>query len=107
MTLYTGMCDSIGHGLTIHVSFMVKCVYYPGLWIYWFYDLDATITNDLVIIGWTSLVGVGHSGSDSIVPLMLYMVRYAMAGALVLYCRSLETESTLLRKGNISGRPYY
>jgi hypothetical protein len=25
---YTGMCGSNGHGLTIHVSFMVKCVRY-------------------------------------------------------------------------------
>ena len=30
----------------------------------------------------------------------------AMAGALTLYYRSLGTVSTLLREGNISGRPY-
>jgi hypothetical protein len=29
-----------------------------------------------------------------------------MAGALALYYRSLRTVSTLLRRGNISGRPY-
>jgi hypothetical protein len=77
-----------------------------GLWIHWFRDLDATIPNGSVTTGWTSLVGVGHSGSDPIVPLMLRTVCYAMAGVLALYYRSLGTASTLLRKGNISGRPY-
>jgi hypothetical protein len=77
-----------------------------GLWIHWFCDLDATILNGLVTTGRTSLVGVGHSGSDSIVLLMLRTVCYAMAGALALYYRSLGTASTLLRMGNISGRPY-
>jgi hypothetical protein len=48
-----------------------------------------------------SLVGVGYSGSDLIVLLMLRMVCYAMAGALALYYRSLGTASTLLRRGNI------
>jgi hypothetical protein len=59
----------------------------------WFHDLDATIPNGLVTRGWTSLVGVGHSGSDLIVPLMLHTVCYAMAGALALYYRSLGTAS--------------
>jgi hypothetical protein len=85
---------------------MVKCACYTGLWINWFHDLGATIPNGSVTIGWTSLVGVGHSRSDSIVPLMLHMVCCAMAGALALYYRSLGTTSTLLRRGNISGRPY-
>jgi hypothetical protein len=31
MTCYTSTCGSNGHGLTIHVSFMVKCVIYIGL----------------------------------------------------------------------------
>jgi hypothetical protein len=106
MTWYTGTCGSIGHGLTTHVSFMVKCVYYTGFWIHWFLDLDATIPNDSVTTGRTSLVGVGHSRSDSIVPLMLRTVCYVMAGALTLYYKSPRTASTLLRKGNISGRPY-
>jgi hypothetical protein len=48
---------------------------------------------------------MGHSRSDSIVPLMLRMVCYAMAGVLALYYRSLGIASTLLRRGNISGRP--
>jgi hypothetical protein len=39
------------------------------------------------------------------VPLMLRIVCYAMAGVLTLYYRSLGTASTLLRRGNISGRP--
>jgi hypothetical protein len=30
MTWYTGTCGSNGHGFTIHVSFMVKCVRYTG-----------------------------------------------------------------------------
>jgi hypothetical protein len=75
------------------------------LWIHWFCDLEATIPNGLVTTGQTSLVGVGHSGSDLIMPLMLRMVYYAMAVTLALYYRSLGTASTLLRMGNISGRP--
>jgi hypothetical protein len=42
--------------------------------------------------------GVGHSRSDSVVPLLLRTVRCAMTGALTLYYRSLETASTLLRR---------
>jgi hypothetical protein len=75
------------------------------MWIYWFRDLDAIISNGLVTIGRTSLVGVGHSESDLIVTLMLRTVCYVMAGVLTLYYRSLGTASTLLRMGNISGRP--
>jgi hypothetical protein len=106
MTWYTNTYGSIDHGLTIHVNFMVKCVCYTGLWIHWFRDFDATIPNGSVTIGRTSLVGVGHSRLDSIVPLMLRTVSYAMVGALALYYRSLETASTLLRMGNILGRPH-
>jgi hypothetical protein len=51
--------------------------------------------------------GVGHSRSDSIVPLVVRMVCCAMTGTPTLYYRSLGTASTLLIKGNISGRPYY
>jgi hypothetical protein len=107
MTWYTSTCGGIGHGLTIHVSFIVKCVCYTGLWIHWFRDLDVTISNGSVTTGRTLLVGVGHSRSDSIVPLMLRTVFYAMVGALTLYYRSLGIASTLLRRGNISDRPYY
>ena len=77
-------------------------VCYTGLWIDWFRDHDATIPNGTVTIGRTPLVGVGHSGSDQIVPLMLRTVCFrAMAGALALYYRSLGTASTLLRRGKI------
>jgi hypothetical protein len=65
-----------------------------GLWIHWFCDPGATIPNGSVIIGCMSLVGVGHSRSDLIMPLMLRTVCCAMAGALVLYYRSLEITST-------------
>jgi hypothetical protein len=106
MIWYTGTCGSNGHGLTIHVSFMVKCVCYMGLWIHWFCDHGAIIPNGSVITGQTSLVGVGYSRLDSIMPLMLCTICCPMVGALVLYYRSLETVSTLLRMGNISGRPY-
>jgi hypothetical protein len=106
MTWYTGTCGSIGHELTIHVRFMVKCACYMGLCIHWFCDHGATIPNGLVTIRRMPLVGVGHSGLDSILSLMLHTVCYAMAEALTLYYRSLETASTLLRRGNILGRPY-
>jgi hypothetical protein len=72
---------------------------------YWLRDLDATIPNGSVTTGRTSLVGVGHSGSDPIMSLVLHTVCYAMVGALVLYYRSLGTASTVLRMSNISGRP--
>jgi hypothetical protein len=57
MTWYINTCGSIGHGLTIHVSLMVKCVCYTGLWIHWFRDLGVTIFNSLITTGRTSLVG--------------------------------------------------
>jgi hypothetical protein len=106
MTWYTSTCGSNGHELTIHVSFMVKCVCYTGLWIHWFRDHGATILNGSVTIGQTSLVDVGHSRSNSIVPLMLRTLCCAMARALSLYYKFLGTASTLLRRGNISGRLY-
>jgi hypothetical protein len=84
---------------------MVKCVCYMGLWIYWFRDHDANIPNGSVTIGQTSLVGVGNSGSDLIVPQMLRTICCTMTGALALYYRSIGTISTLLRRSNISGRP--
>jgi hypothetical protein len=68
-------------------------------------DLDATISNGSVTTGQTSLVGVGHLGSDPIVPPVLRTVCCAMARALALHYRSLGIASTLLRRGNISGRP--
>jgi hypothetical protein len=84
-------------GLLYKLRIMVKCVCYLGFWIHWFCDLGATTPNGSVTIGWTSLVGVGHSRSDSIVPLMLCTVCCAMARALTLYYRSLWIAPTLLR----------
>jgi hypothetical protein len=52
-----------------------------------------------------ALVGVSHSRSNSIGLLMLRMVCCALAGALTLYYRSLGTVPTLLRRGNILGKP--
>ena len=61
----------------------------------------------MVTIGRTSLVDVGRSESEPIMPLMLRTIYFrAIAGALALYYRSLETASTLLRRGKILGRPY-
>ena len=97
MIWYTGMCGSNGRRLTTHVSFMVKNVLYGAL-DPWFHNHDATIPNGTVIIGRTLLVGMGHSGPDLIVPLMLTMAR-----ALALYYRFLGTASILLRRGKISG----
>jgi hypothetical protein len=85
---------------------MVKCVCYTGLWIHSFRDPGATIPNGSVTIGRTSLVGVGHSRSDSIVLLILHTVCCVVAVALVLYYRSLGIAPTLLRISNISGRLY-
>jgi hypothetical protein len=76
-----------------------------GLWIHWFRDFGTTILNGLVYLGHMSLVGVGHSRSDSIVPIMLRTICCAMAGVLALYYRSLGIAPTLLRRDNISGRP--
>jgi hypothetical protein len=55
--------------------------------------------NSLVTIGQTSLVGVGHSRLDSIVPLIFRTVCCTMAGVLTLYYRTLRTALTLLRMG--------
>jgi hypothetical protein len=37
---------------------MVKCVYYTGLWIHWFRDLDTIIPNGLVT-SWCGPLKVG------------------------------------------------
>jgi hypothetical protein len=58
--------------LLYRLHIMVKCVCYTRLWIQWFRDPGAIIPNGSVIIGRTSLVGVGHSRLDSIMPLMLH-----------------------------------
>jgi hypothetical protein len=93
-------------GLLYKLIIIVKRVCYAGLWIPWFRDHGAIIPNGSVIIGRTSLVSVGHSRLDLIVPLVLHTVYCAMVEALLLYYRSLGTTPTLLRMDNISGRPY-
>jgi hypothetical protein len=50
--------------------------------------------------------GMGHLRLDLVVPLVLRMVQCVMAGALTLYYRFLGTASILLKRGNISGKPY-
>jgi hypothetical protein len=82
---------------TYYINYVLWSMCYGGFWIHWFCGPGATIPNGSVIIGRTSLVGVGHSRSDSICCIMV--------GALALYYRSLETGPTLLKMGNISGRP--
>jgi hypothetical protein len=96
----------MARGLLYMLALWLNVCVIRGFWIHWFRDNGATIPNGLVTIGWMSLVGVGHSRLDSIVPLMLCMVCCAMAEALSLYCRSLGIAPTLLRWDNISGRPY-
>jgi hypothetical protein len=92
-------------------AYYINCILWSnvcviwGLWIHWFRDPGVTIPNGLVTIGRMSLVGVGHSRSDSIMLLMLGMICCAMVGALALYYRSLGTAPTLLRRGNILSRP--
>jgi hypothetical protein len=77
---YAGTCGMNGHELIIWTTYYGQmCVLCEGcgsigLWIHWFRDLDATIPNGLVTTGRTSLVGVGHSGSNPIVLLMLRTV---------------------------------
>jgi hypothetical protein len=91
--------------LPYELRIMVKHVCYMGLWIYCFLDLGVIIPKGSVIIGRTSLINMGHSGSDSIMPLMLRMVCCAITEKLVLYYRSFGTAPTLLRNGNISSKP--
>ena len=63
-----------GHGLTIYVKFMVKCVCYMGLLSNGCFMIGAALTSShyrTVIIS-----GVGHPRSDSIMPLLLCTVAY-------------------------------
>jgi hypothetical protein len=60
----------------------------------------------MVTIGQDVISGVGHLRLYSIVLLVLRTVYCTMTGASSLYYRSFRTASTLLRMGNISGRPY-
>ena len=104
MTWYTGMCIIMAMGLLYRLTLWSVCVWgafesngfviktQPFL-------LDGHYRTDVIS-------GVGHPMLDSVMLLVLRTVCCAMAGAPVLYYRSLGTVSTLLRRGNISGRPY-
>jgi hypothetical protein len=107
MTWYIGTCGIMAMGLLYMLVLWSICVYYTGLWIHWSRDHNATIHNDLVTIGRTSLVGVGHPRLDLVMPLMLCTIYCAMAKALALYYKSHGIASILLRRDNILGRPYY
>ena len=93
-----------GHGLTIQVKFMVKCVCVG------FGSNGFVIKTQPFPMGghyrMNVISGVGHPRLDLVVLLVLRMVQCAMARARALYYRSLRTASTMLRKDNISSRPY-
>jgi hypothetical protein len=103
MTWYTGTCSIMAMGLLYELTlgsnvcvafgsngFVTKMQSFP---------MDSHYrTNDIN--------GVGHPRSYSIVLLVLCTVYYTMVGAPTLYYKSLITVSTLLRRGNILGRPY-
>ena len=63
-----------GHGLTIHVNFMVKCVYYMGFGFNGCFMAGATLTGSHYKMDIIS--GVGHLRSDSVVLLVLCTVVY-------------------------------
>jgi hypothetical protein len=71
-------------------GFMVKMQSFP---------MDGHYTTD-------AINNVGHLRPDLVISLVLCTVCCVMAGAPVLYYRSLGITLTLLRMGNISGRPY-
>ena len=104
MTWYIGICSSSGNELIIWVNFMVKCVCVG----FGYNDFVTKIQPFPMDGHYRTYVisGMGHPRSNSIVPLVLCMVCCAIARVLALYYRSLRTASTLLRRGNISGRPY-
>ena len=94
------------HGLTIQVNFMVSvCVGGRGFGSNGFvtkmqpFPMDGHYKTNIIS-------NVGHPRSDSVVPLVLRMIRCVMVGVPALYYRSLGTASTLLRMGNISSRSY-
>jgi hypothetical protein len=92
------------HGLTIQVNFTIKCVC-VGFGSSGFvtkmqsFPLDGHYRTNIIS-------DVGYPRLNSIMLLMLYTVRCTMAWARALYYKFLGTTSTLLRKGNISGKLY-
>jgi hypothetical protein len=63
-----------GHRLTIHVSFMVKCVCYMGLGSNGCFMTGATLMGGYYMTNIIS--GMGHPRLDSVVLLVLYLVAY-------------------------------
>jgi hypothetical protein len=104
-TWYTGTCENNGHELiTIHVNFMVKCVCYMGLGSNGCFVTGATLMGSHYS---TYIISsMGHPRSGSVGLLVLWTIVYnGWGGDIVLM--SIGTMPTLLRRGNISGRPYY
>jgi hypothetical protein len=103
MTWYTGMCGIMVMGLLYGLALWSMCV--GGFGSNGFvtkmqpFPMDGHYRMDIIN-------GVGHLRLDLVMLLVLRMVYCAMVGAPALYYRSLGTVSTLLRRGNISGRPY-
>jgi hypothetical protein len=109
MTWYTGMCGIMAISLLYELAYS-QCVYVcvgggGGFGSNDFmtkmqsFPMNGHYRMDVIS-------GVGHLRSDSVVLLVLYTICCAMAGALALYYRSLETVSTLMRIDNISGRSF-
>jgi hypothetical protein len=103
MTWYTDTYSIMAMSLLYKINDMVKCVCYMNL-----------ESNDCFVTGATLkgcyykmyiISGVGHLMPDLIVLLLLWMIAFSIQGT-VLYYRSLETAATLLRRNNISGKPY-
>ena len=70
-----------GHGLTIYVNFMVKCVCYMGLGSNGYFVIGVALTGNHYKLDIIS--DVGHLRSDSVVPLVLCMVAYNIWGTSV------------------------
>jgi hypothetical protein len=104
MTWYTGTCSIMAKSLQYELSVWSLCVW-GGFGFNSFvtkmqpFPMDGDYRIDVIS-------GVGYPRLDSVLLLVLRMVCCAMARTLRLYYRFFETTSTLLRMGNISGRPY-
>jgi hypothetical protein len=92
-----------GHGLIIHVNFIVKYVYYME-------------SLDPMVVSWigATLMGGHYDGhhysmrarSNLVTPLVLCTIVYNCQGTnIVLQVH--QDNTNLLRRSNISGRPYY
>jgi hypothetical protein len=104
MIWYTGMCGIMAISLLYELTLWLVCVG-VGFGSNGFvikmqsFPIDGYYRTNVISC-------VGHPRWDLVVSLVLQTVCCAMGKASALYYRSLETTSTLLRKGNISGKPY-